>query len=142
MNGLRLGWLQFRIICARIQGHHLTLLLCVESRRSSLSINFYIECLLTKLTHGAIVDHFHILAPGLDSRRAFLESFEIEHGHLLNVHVSLVARNACPALASLWTDFVGLVMKAELVELLLVKIGQVANGAQSGMGRYILLHCS
>ena len=105
------------------------LLLSVESRRRSLRINFDIESLLTKLGHGAIIDHFHILAPGLDSRRAFLESFEIEHGHLLNVHVSLVARNACPAFVSLWTDFVGLVMNAELVELLLVKFCQVANGA-------------
>ena len=116
----------------------MTLLLSVESRRSSLSINFYIECLLTKLDHGSIIDHFHILAPGLNSRRAFLKSFEIEHGHLLDVHVGLVARNACATLVPLRAEFVvDLVMKVKLVELLLVKVGQVPNGAQCGVGRNV-----
>ena len=114
------------------------LLLSVESRRPSLRINFDIEGLLTKLGHGAIVDDFHMLASGLDTRRALLKSFEIKHCHLLDVHVGLVARNACSTLVPLRAEFVvGLVMKVKLVKLLLVKVGQVPNGAQCSVGRNV-----
>ena len=52
-----------------------------------------IKGLLAELSHGPIVDNAEVLAAWVDSWRALLEFFEIEHGHLLDVHVGLIIRD-------------------------------------------------
>lgn len=62
----------------------------------------YVECILTKLSHRLVVNHFHVFAFWLDPRRTLFQLFQVYDCHLVNVDESLIVfDDLCLLFASL-----------------------------------------